>query len=214
MSRRRRKMYCGQARLCVCLSVCLSAAACQQYCTDPDVTWGVVGRCPLVVHYWADLQSVHGLRCYGNITRTRNVSEYEYMLVLLCLVYFCHVLRFNVFFILPSLVIRCYNIIRQELFSCTDRASTRRQIISSELPAMMQLNWCTVYSASETYSFKLRITVWSYLQSLSLLKACCSKIQSGGIALLQEFHLQPLTDLTVWIAVWLACYVRRIKNCV
>ena len=41
--------------------------------------------CPLVVHYWADLQSVHGLRCYGNITRTRNVSEY--MLVLaLCLV--------------------------------------------------------------------------------------------------------------------------------
>ena len=42
---------------------------------------------PLVVHYWADLQSVHGLRCYGNITRTRNVSEY--MLVLaLCLVIF------------------------------------------------------------------------------------------------------------------------------
>jgi len=39
------------------------------------------------VHYWADLQSVHGLRCYGNITRTRNVSEY--MLVLaLCLVSF------------------------------------------------------------------------------------------------------------------------------
>jgi len=38
------------------------------------------------VHYWADLQSVHGLRCYGNITRTRNVSEY--MLVLaLCLVF-------------------------------------------------------------------------------------------------------------------------------
>jgi len=21
---------------------------------------------PLVLHYWADLQSVHGLRCYGN----------------------------------------------------------------------------------------------------------------------------------------------------
>ena len=45
--------------------------------------------CPLVVHYWADLQSVHGLRCYGNITRTRNVSEY--MLVLaLCLVNFSY----------------------------------------------------------------------------------------------------------------------------
>jgi len=39
-----------------------------------------------VVHYWADLPSVHGLRCYANITRTRNVSEY--MLVLaLCLVF-------------------------------------------------------------------------------------------------------------------------------
>jgi len=28
------------------------------------------------VHYWANLQSVHGLCCYANITRTRNVSEY------------------------------------------------------------------------------------------------------------------------------------------
>jgi len=59
-------MYCGYARLCVCLS----AAACLQYCTDPDVTWGSGRGCPLVVHYWADLQSVHRLRCYGNITRT------------------------------------------------------------------------------------------------------------------------------------------------
>jgi len=49
----------------------------------------VAGRgCPLVVHYWADLQSVLGLRSYGNITRTRNVSEY--MLVLdLCLLDYC-----------------------------------------------------------------------------------------------------------------------------
>jgi len=35
---------------------------------------------PLVVNYWVDLQSVYGLHCYGNIMRTRNVSEY--MLVL------------------------------------------------------------------------------------------------------------------------------------
>jgi len=47
--------------------VCLSAAACPHYCTDPDITWGSGRGCPLVVHYWADLQSVHGLlRCYGN----------------------------------------------------------------------------------------------------------------------------------------------------
>jgi len=85
VSRRRREMYCGHPRLCVCL--CLSAAACLHYCTDPDVTWGSGRGCPLVVHYWADLQPGHGLRCYGSITRTRNVSEY--MLVLaLCLVIF------------------------------------------------------------------------------------------------------------------------------
>jgi len=36
VSRRRRKLDCGHARLCVCLS----AAACLHYCTDPDRTWG------------------------------------------------------------------------------------------------------------------------------------------------------------------------------
>jgi len=78
-------MYCGHACLCMCLSVCPSVAACLHYCTDPNVTSRSGRGCPLVVHYWADLESVHGLRCYGNITRTRNVSEY--MLVLaLCLV--------------------------------------------------------------------------------------------------------------------------------
>ena len=66
VSRRRRKMYCGHARLCVCLSVCLSAAVRPQYCTDPDVTWGHGRGCPLVLHYLADLQSRRGLRCYGN----------------------------------------------------------------------------------------------------------------------------------------------------
>jgi len=53
--------------LCVCVSVCLSAAVRPHYCTDPDVTWGRGRGCPLVVQYWADLQSVHGLRCYSNI---------------------------------------------------------------------------------------------------------------------------------------------------
>jgi len=57
----------------VCLSVCPRPYA--DYSKDPDVTWGSGRGCPLVVHYWADLKSVHGLRSYGNITRTRNVSE-------------------------------------------------------------------------------------------------------------------------------------------
>ena len=70
----------------VCVSVCLSAVSCPHYCTDPDVTWGSGGgHAPLVVHVWADLQSMHGLRCYDNVTRTRNVSEYTLVLAL-CLV--------------------------------------------------------------------------------------------------------------------------------
>jgi len=58
-------MYIVHDRLCVCLSL----ATFLHYCMDPDVTWGVVPGtwCPLVVHYWADLQSVHEFRCYDNI---------------------------------------------------------------------------------------------------------------------------------------------------
>ena len=44
VSRRPREMYCGHARL----SVCLSAAAFPHYCTDPDVTWGSGRGCPLL----------------------------------------------------------------------------------------------------------------------------------------------------------------------
>jgi len=57
-------------RVCQSVCLCLSAAACSHYCTDPNVTWGSGRGCPLVVHCLADLQSVYGLRCYGNIMRT------------------------------------------------------------------------------------------------------------------------------------------------
>jgi len=70
-------MYIGHTH--VCLYVCLSVAAFYN-CTDPDVTWENGRGWPLVVHYWADLQSVHGFRCYDNIARTRNVSECLYSL--------------------------------------------------------------------------------------------------------------------------------------
>jgi len=75
----------------VCLCVCLSAAACPRYCTDPDVTWNGRGT-PLVVHYWADLQSVYGMRCYDNIARMRNVSECLYSLY----AWFCATKKFQV----------------------------------------------------------------------------------------------------------------------
>ena len=58
-------------RVCVsvCVSVCLlSAAVRPHYCTDPDVTWRRGRGRSLVVHCWADLQSVLWLRFYGNIT--------------------------------------------------------------------------------------------------------------------------------------------------
>ena len=53
--------------IAVCVSVCLSLASFPHYCMDPDVTWGNGRGCHPVVHYWADLQSVHGFRCYDNI---------------------------------------------------------------------------------------------------------------------------------------------------
>ena len=46
VSRRRRKMYCGHARLYVCLSVCPQPNAYIHYCTDPDVTWRSGRGCP------------------------------------------------------------------------------------------------------------------------------------------------------------------------
>jgi len=48
VSRRRRKMYSGHARLCVCVCVFvwLSAAACPHYCANRDVTWGSGRGCP------------------------------------------------------------------------------------------------------------------------------------------------------------------------
>jgi len=49
-------MHIGHVRLCVCPS---PHSQFPHYCTDPDVTWKN-GRESLVVHYWADLQSVHG----------------------------------------------------------------------------------------------------------------------------------------------------------
>jgi len=64
-------MYCGHVRsVYVYVCVCLFKAAYLHYCTDLDVTWQSGRGCPLVVHYWADLQLLHRLHCYGNITRT------------------------------------------------------------------------------------------------------------------------------------------------
>ena len=67
-------MYIGHDSLCV--SVCLSLAVFPHYCMDLDVTWGNGRGCPLVVHYWADLQSVHGFHCYDNIHVCKLIALY------------------------------------------------------------------------------------------------------------------------------------------
>jgi len=93
VSRRRREMYklIGHARVsvCVCMSVCPSLHAhTTAVCTYPGVglTWGNGRGCPLIVHYWADLQSVHGFRCYSNIAL--NAKCQRVLVLVLCLVGF------------------------------------------------------------------------------------------------------------------------------
>ena len=56
-------MYIGHGHLCVCLSVPRHFPTLLH---QPDVAWGNGRGCPLVVHYWADLQSVNGFRCCDN----------------------------------------------------------------------------------------------------------------------------------------------------
>jgi len=76
VSRRRREMYIGHTRLRVCVSMC-RPVRCRMptLLHGPGCNLGDWKGCPLVVHYWADLQSVHGFPCYDNIARTGNVSE-------------------------------------------------------------------------------------------------------------------------------------------
>jgi len=57
-------MYIGHGRLCVCVSV---ARRILKLMHGPGYKLGEWEGCPLVVQYWADLQSVHGFRCYDNV---------------------------------------------------------------------------------------------------------------------------------------------------
>ena len=65
-------MYSGHDHLCVCL--CLVTFP--HYCVDPDVTWKDDRGFPLVVHYYADLQLMHGFRCYDNIYVYKLIALY------------------------------------------------------------------------------------------------------------------------------------------
>ena len=62
--------------VCVCVSVCNRMPALLH---GPGCNLGS-GRGAPVVHYWADVQSVHEFHCYDYIGKTRNVSKCLYSL--------------------------------------------------------------------------------------------------------------------------------------
>jgi len=70
--------------------VCVSAATCPQYCTDPDVSWQNGRGFPLVVHGWADLRSVH----------SANMNCRRVLVLVLCVV--CHSLLYKILEILTA----------------------------------------------------------------------------------------------------------------
>jgi len=63
--RSRGEMYSGHGRLCVCLRAYPSPHS--HTTTRTRINLGHHTGCPPVVHYWADLQSMHGFRCCGNM---------------------------------------------------------------------------------------------------------------------------------------------------
>jgi len=69
------KMYIGHGRLHVCLSVPRHISTLLH---GPGRNLGELIRfwCTLVVHYWSDLQSVHGFHCYDNILVCKLIALY------------------------------------------------------------------------------------------------------------------------------------------
>ena len=73
-------MYIGHGRLCVSPSPHSHTTAVHAPgCNLGGMVWG-----PVVMHYWADLQSVHGFRYYDNIVP--NVKCQRVLVLPLCLV--------------------------------------------------------------------------------------------------------------------------------
>jgi len=67
----------------VCVYVCLPVSR-PTLLHGPGCKWGNGRGCPLVVHPWADLQSVHGFRCYDTIAP--NAKCQRVLVLALCLV--------------------------------------------------------------------------------------------------------------------------------
>ena len=78
------EMYIGRVRLSACLYVCISPYVNTTARRLPLCNLGDGRECTLVVHYWADLQSVYGFRCYGN---TRAYCEMSARTLVLAVLY-------------------------------------------------------------------------------------------------------------------------------
>jgi len=132
--------------------------------TDPDVTWRNDRRCPLVVHCWADLQSVHGFRCYDNIARTRNVSECLYSLYAWFLI--CSEVRmvqilFRIGYdgeqLSPHVTCRFLWIaVTHNHFSCSDRLTVMRSRLDLSPLHLETVQWVAQFR--ETVYAKLEIS--------------------------------------------------------
>jgi len=71
--------------MCIDHTVCLSVPRCiPTLLHGPECNLGNGRECPLVVHYWADLQSVHRFCCYDNIVL--NTKCQRVLVLAVCLV--------------------------------------------------------------------------------------------------------------------------------
>jgi len=64
------RCYDDIAQTCLCVILSLVPRCIPTLLHGPGCNLGNGRGCPLVAHYWADLQSVHGFRCFDNIART------------------------------------------------------------------------------------------------------------------------------------------------
>ena len=73
-----------------------------------QTTWGNGRDCPLLVHYWADLQSVHRFRCYDNIAP--NTKCHWVLVLALCLVLIVAVCNFVLRILVPFSPATCFHL--------------------------------------------------------------------------------------------------------
>jgi len=93
LRRSRGEMYIDHTRLCMSVSRHISTLLHGSGC-NLEEWWRY---CPLVVHYWADLQSVHRFRCYDNValnTKCQRVLVLAVCLVMFLFVMYCDMILF------------------------------------------------------------------------------------------------------------------------